>query len=122
MPPALRVIYKQSAKIPNKNNAELKSLLLKAAVSVSTNLAMSSTIGNKQDQINYTIESYSSLMRLLTFLIVCHDLNLFDTKVYDSLRERIDEIAVKVNALKKALVNPVKKEKKSENAELEIGD
>ena len=97
----VKEIYKLTADFPNEEKFGLVSQLRRASISVISNIAEgSSRRGQKEKAIFYSI-SYSSLMELVSQLIVSYDLDYISEEKYIALRNEIDNISYKLNALHK---------------------
>ncbi len=95
-------IYKITAGFPETELYGLTGQIRRAALSIHTNIAEGSARNSNKDQIRFTTFAYSSSMELLNLLILSVDLNYLDNEDFVSLRQSIEEISNKLNALKRS--------------------
>ena len=98
----VKSIYQFTNDLSEKEKFGLISQMRRSAISVSSNIAEGSSRTSKKDQAHFYQISFSSLMELLNQLILCFDLNFIDSKRYNTIREEIEKIANKLNALRKS--------------------
>ena len=98
----VKEVYNITNSYPKNENFGLKSQIRRSAISVPTNLAEGSSRKTRKDQVHFTNISFSSLMELLNLFIISFELNYIDEVKYHSIRNKINEIARKLNGLKKA--------------------
>ena len=93
-------VYKLSRKFPDDEKFGIISQIRRASVSITTNLAEGSGRSTQKDQANFTTMAYSSLMEVLNLLIVSVELEYLEEEVYLEVRDKIEMIANKLNALR----------------------
>jgi len=97
----VKEIYKVTENYPEKEKFGLISQLRRASVSVPSNLAEGSSRMTNKNKAHFTQIAFGSLMELLCQLIISKELGYLDEKKLSELREKIEEIANKLNALHK---------------------
>ena len=98
-------LYSISESFPKEENFGLTSQLRRAATSVMLNIAEGNSRSTNKDQAQYTTVAYSSLMEAMAVLMLCKDQRFISAQVYFDLREDLNSIAIRLNALKKAQLN-----------------
>ena len=98
----VKEVYTITYTFPEIEKFGLVNQLRRAAVSISSNLAEGSSRETSKEKANFYKMSYSSLMEVLNHLILSNDLDFIKTAVLKDLRILIDEVANKINALRKA--------------------
>ncbi|PHS67527.1 MAG: four helix bundle protein [Flavobacterium sp.] len=96
----IKLIYLVTKKFPDEEKFGLTSQLRRAAVSVASNLAEGTSRKTNKDKAHFTTISYSSLMEVLNQIIISKELNFINEKDYSIIRESIQKIANKLNALR----------------------
>jgi four helix bundle protein len=97
-------IYKLTEKFPAEEKFGLTNQMRRAAVSVSSNLAEGSGRGTPKDQGYFYNMAYSSLMELLNQLLIASDLYWLTQEEMISVREDIEAVSIKINALRKSIL------------------
>ena len=97
----IRNVYRLTASFPRSEIYGLTSQVNRAAVSVAANLAEGSPRTSRKDQAYFSQLAYSSLMELSCLLIVAVDLNFAQPADESQLREEIELLSRKINALRK---------------------
>jgi four helix bundle protein len=95
-------IYKLTDSFPVEERYGLISQIRRASVSIANNLAEGSARKTQKDQASFTTVSYGSLLEVLNLLILASDLKFIEEEKYMELRPLIEEIANKLNSLRKA--------------------
>ncbi|MEM9846628.1 MAG: four helix bundle protein [Bacteroidota bacterium] len=106
----VKEIYKLSKGFPSEERYNLTSQVRRSASSISSNLAEGGARVSGKEQARFTEISFGSLMETLNHLIIAADLGYISDKSVNNLRPMIEEIANKLNALRKS---QLKKDKKS---------
>ena len=101
----IKVIYKVTRKFPEGEKFGLTSQLRRASVSVASNLAEGTSRKTNKDKAHFTTMSFSSLMEVLNQVIISKELNFINDIDYKIIRESIEKIANKLNALRKSQIN-----------------
>lgn len=96
----IRFVYTYTTEFPDIEKYGLTNQMRRAAISVGSNLAEGSSRTNAKDQAHFYQMGFSSLMELLSQSIVAFDLNLLDEIQHQELRNQIDRIGYKLNALR----------------------
>jgi four helix bundle protein len=98
-------VYKITEKFPSEERFGLINQMRRAAVSISSNLAEGSGRKTAKDQAYFYNMAYSSLMELLNQLLIAFDLKWIAEDEVKRLREEIEIISAKINALRKSILN-----------------
>jgi four helix bundle protein len=98
-------IYSETLKFPEEEKFILVNQIRRAALSVASNLAEGSSRNSPKDKANFYQISFSSLMEVLCQIIVAGDLGFINEQQLLDIRIEIDEIANKINALRKHQLN-----------------
>lgn len=101
----VKEIYKITKRFPDEEKFGLISQLRRAAISISSNLAEGSSRTTNKDKAHFTKVSFGSLMELLCQLIISSELGFIDETELSKLRNRIEEISNKLNALRNYQLN-----------------
>jgi four helix bundle protein len=102
----IKSVYLLTATFPDNERFGLVNQMRRASISISSNLAEGSSRKSKKDQAHFYQIAYSSLMEILSQLIVSHDLKYISEGTYNELRNKIQVISYKLNALRTAILNP----------------
>jgi four helix bundle protein len=95
-------IYSSSSNFPDDEKFGLISQLRRASISIASNIAEGSSRNTSKDKANFYQIAFSSLMEVLNQLIISVDLGFLENQKLVELRIQIDEIANKLNALRKS--------------------
>jgi four helix bundle protein len=95
-------IYSISRNFPKDELYGLSSQLRRAILSVSSNIAEGTSRASGKDKAHFSVIAFSSLMETLNQLIIANDLGYLSSEELMKLRVKINEIANKLNALRKA--------------------
>jgi len=101
----VKMIYTVTRKFPDEEKFGLTSQLRRASISVSSNLAEGTSRITNKDKAHFTTISYSSLMEVLNQIILAKELGFLQENEYNNLRENIEKVANKLNALRKSQLN-----------------
>ncbi len=104
----VRKIYEVSNSFPNTEKFGLINQIRRSAISISSNLAEGTSRMSTKDQAHFTQIAYSSLMELANQIILANDLTYIDENQLSELREDINELSNKINALYKYQKNRIK--------------
>ena len=74
-------------------------------ISVSSNITEGTARISKKEKARYSEMAFGSLMEVLSQLIVAQDLNYLSESEVENTRPLIDELANKINKLRKAQLN-----------------
>jgi four helix bundle protein len=100
-----KMIYSMTASFPDHEKFGLVSQLRRASISIGSNLAEGSARTSSKDQAHFYQIAYSSLIEVSSQIIVSYDLNIITKVDYDQVRNQIEKISYKMNALRKATLN-----------------
>jgi four helix bundle protein len=95
-----------TASFPDQEKFGLVSQIAQSFnLQLGSNLAEGSTqeLGSK-DQAHFYQIAYSSSIEALSQLVVSYDLNIITKDDYDQVRDQIEKISYKLNALRKSII------------------
>ena len=95
--------YKAAENFPKKEEYRLTSQLLRAVVSIPTNIAEGKGRNTLKDYIHFLIIARGSLEETKYLLYLSKDLGYIDEQVYCTLQEQLNLIGKKLNSLINAL-------------------
>jgi four helix bundle protein len=98
-------IYVITKKFPSDEKFGLTSQLRRASISVCSNIAEESVRKTNKDKAHFTIMAFSSALEVLNQIIIAHELEFIGLKEYKDLREQIESITNKLNALRNYQIN-----------------
>ena len=98
----VKSIYIKTCTFPQNEQFGIVNQIRRASVSVASNIAEGCSRITGKEQARFTQIAYSSLMELLNQLIISFELSFLMENDYLSLRESVEKITVKLNALHKA--------------------
>ena len=96
----VKTIYQITKEFPECEKYGLISQLRRAAISVSSNIAEGNSKSSFKEKARYTEMAFSSLMEILNQLILATDLSFINYKTYIDLRQQIEKLGNKINALR----------------------
>lgn len=100
-----KIIYRITKKFPDVEKFGLTSQLRRASVSIASNIAEGSARKTNKDKARFTTMAFSSAVEVLNQIIIVHELDLLSTEDYTSIRENIESITNKLNALRNYQTN-----------------
>lgn len=92
-------IYEVSKSFPIEEKFGLTSQLRRAMISVSCNISEGTSRWSNKEKVRFIEIAFSSLMEVLNCLILSVDLGYIDDSEIFQLREKIDKVGNKLNAL-----------------------
>ena len=98
-------IYKLSAGFPSDEKYGYTSQIRRASYSITVNLAEGTGRSSNQDKAHFTNMAYASALEVLDHLIGVYDLDMITHERYVDLRQKMDKIINKLNALYKHQLN-----------------
>lgn len=101
----VKMIYSITKQFPDEEKFGLISQLRRASISIASNLAEGTSRMTNKDKAHFTTIAYSSLMEVLNQIIIANELEYIPTSDYEKLRQQIEKVANKLNALKRAQLN-----------------
>ena len=96
----VKLIYEATRKFPDEEKFGLTSQMRRAAISVASNLAEGTSRKTNKDKAHYSTIAYSSLMELLNQVIIAEELNYIRKSIYQEIRDQIQKVSNKINALR----------------------
>lgn len=101
----VKSIYFITKEFPDQEKYGLTSQLRRASISIASNLAEGTSRKTNKDKAHYTTLSFSSLMEVLNQIIIAYELNFIKENDYQDIRNEIEKISNKLNALRNAQLN-----------------
>lgn len=98
-------IYKITGRFPDIEKYGMVSQLRRASISICSNIAEGNSRISPKERAHFFQMAYSSTMEVLNQLIIATDLDFLTEKELLELRNSIDEISNKLNALHKKQLN-----------------
>ena len=98
-------IYKSAKNFPADEKFGLTSQLKRASISVCSNIAEGSARKTNKDKAHFTVMAFSSAVEILNQIIIAHELGLINSEEYAALRQKIESITNKLNALRNYQIN-----------------
>ena len=95
-------VYEITESFPDIEKFGLISQIRRAVVSISSNVAEGSAKQSLKDQARFTEMAFGSLMELLNQMILSFKLKFIKEKDYIDIRNYIENLSRKLNALKKS--------------------
>jgi four helix bundle protein len=102
-------IYQITENFPEKEKFGLTNQIRRAAISVCANLAEGATRSSSKDQAHFTSIAYGSLIEVLNHLIISADLEFINEEKLNDLREKIQQLSIKLNNLRNKQLSMVAK-------------
>ena len=103
-------IYSRTNDFPKEEQYGLTSQMRRAALSVTCNISEGTSRWSYKEKIRYVEIAFSSLMETLNCIILAFDLDLLNYDDLKDLRIKVDEIANKLNSLKRAYNQSINKQ------------
>ena len=100
-----KLIYKITEEFPSEEKYGLKSQLRRVSILIASNLAEGTSRITNKDKAHFTSVSFSSLMEVLNQVIIARELDFIKQEDYQLIREEIEKISNKLNALRKSQLN-----------------
>ena len=97
----VKEIYQITKKFPSDERFGLISQINRAVISVASTIAEGSARSSKKDQAHFSQIAYGSLMEIACQLMIAQELDYLSAKEYSRIKERIDKIGNKLNALRR---------------------
>ena len=101
----VKIIYSVTKTFPEEEKFGLTSQLRRASVSIASNLAEGTSRKTNKDKAHFTTMSYSSLMEVLNQIIISKELDFINKEDYLVIRDSIQKIANKLNALRNSQIS-----------------
>ncbi|MFD0989812.1 four helix bundle protein [Mariniflexile jejuense] len=98
-------IYSVTSKFSLDEKFGLTSQLKRASISICSNIAEGSARKSNKDKAHFTTIAFSSAVEVLNQIIITYELDFINKKEYVSLREQIESITNKLNALRNYQIN-----------------
>lgn len=98
-------IYLITKNFPSEEKFGLTSQLRRASISICSNIAEGSARKTNKDKAHFTILAFSSAVEVLNQIIIAQELSLINFEEYKNLREQIESITNKLNALRNYQIN-----------------
>ena len=101
----IKLIYAITKDFPSEEKFGLTNQLRRASVSIASNLSEGTSRNTNKDKAHFTTLSFSSLMEVLNQIIIARELNYIEENNYQLLRNEIEKISNKLNALRNSQLN-----------------
>ncbi len=96
-----KIIYDITRYFPDDEKFGITNQMRRSAISVSSNIVEGSYRSTWKDKTNFMTIAYSSLMEILNQTIVSLDLKYITEDQYHEIRNHVEKISNKLNALTK---------------------
>ncbi len=96
-----KIIYEITMTFPDDEKFGIINQMRRSVISVSSNIVEGSYRSTWKDKTNFMTIAYSSLMEILNQTIVSLDLKYITEDQYNEIRNHIEKISNKLNALTK---------------------
>jgi len=96
-------IYSLTNSFPDKEKYGICTQMQRAAVSIVTNIAEGVSRNSTKEQIRFIEIAYGSLMEVYCQLYIAIDLNYLMSEQFETLKQNVDKISNKRNALNRSL-------------------
>lgn len=96
-----KIIYSITKGFPDDEKFGITNQMRRSAISVSSNIVEGSYRSTGKDKSNFMTIAYSSLMELLNQTIASLDIKYITEDQYKIIRDQIEKISNKLNALTK---------------------
>jgi len=100
-----KMIYILTKSFPDDEKFGLTSQLKRASISICSNIAEGSARKTNKDKAHFTVMAFSSAVEVLNQIIIVHELDLINSEKYKDLRQKIESITNKLNALRNYQIN-----------------
>lgn len=100
-----KMIYTLTKSFPDDEKFGLTSQLKRASISICSNIAEGSARKTNKDKAHFTVMAFSSSVEVLNQIIITHELDLINSEEYTVLRQKIESITNKLNALRNHQIN-----------------
>ncbi|MBN4047197.1 four helix bundle protein [bacterium AH-315-P13] len=100
-----KMIYTLTKSFPDDEKFGLTSQLKRASISICSNIAEGSARKTNKDKAHFTVIAFSSSVEVLNQIIITHELDLINSEEYTVLRQKIESITNKLNALRNHQIN-----------------
>jgi len=101
----VKMIYLMTRKFPEDEKFGLTSQLRRATISIASNLAEGTSRNSNKDKAYFTTMAFSSLMEVLNQVIIAEELEYLLESDYIKIRNQIEKVSNKLNALRKTQLN-----------------
>ena len=95
-----KMIYDITSNFPDTEKFGLTSQLRRASISIASNIAEGSARKSYKDKAHFTTMAFGSAVEVLNQLIISFELNFVSEVNYLKLREKLESITNKLNALR----------------------
>lgn len=95
-----KMIYDITSNFPDTEKFGLTSQLRRASISIASNIAEGSARKSYKDKAHFTSMAFGSAVEVINQLIISFELNFVSEVNYLKLREQLESITNKLNALR----------------------
>ena len=100
-----KLIYSITKSFPEEEKFGISSQLRRASISICSNIAEGSARKTSKDKAHFTVLAFSSAVEVLNQIILSFELSYISKSDYISIREKIEFITNKLNALRNYQIN-----------------
>lgn len=100
-----KLIYSITTRFPDSEKFGLISQLRRASISIASNIAEGSARKSYKDKAHFTTIAFGSAVEVLNQLIISFELDFISEADYLSLRNALESITNKLNALRNYQIN-----------------
>ena len=101
------VIYKVTKEFPKEEQFGISNQMRRCAVSIASNLAEGSGRNSNKDKARFSEIAFGSALELLNQIILSNDLGYITENKYIEIREKITEITLLIDGLRKSQLKQV---------------
>jgi len=98
-------IYSFTNSFPDKEKYGICTQMQRAAVSIVSNIAEGVSRNSTKEQIRFIEIAYGSLMEVYCQLYIAKDLKYLMSEQFETLKQNVDKISNKLNALNRSFKN-----------------
>jgi four helix bundle protein len=96
-------IYHETKDFPTEERYGLTSQIRRSCNSISANIAEGTTRTSNKDRKRFVQIGFGSAIELISHLVLANKLGFMDSRIYNELRSKINELANKINAYSKSI-------------------
>jgi len=104
-----KTIYQITSSFPDSEKFGLTSQLRRASVSISSNIAEGSARNTFKDKAHFTTIAFGSAVEVINQLIIAYEINFLTVECYEELRNKLESITNKLNALRNYQIQQITK-------------
>lgn len=97
-----KAIYRITKDFPKDEQFGIISQMRRCAISIASNLAEGSGRNSMKDKARFSEIAFGSALELLNQLILCYDFEYLTEDKYSEIREKLTEITLLIDGLRKS--------------------